>query len=91
MFRFLFLEILVPILIFSLVRSILRALFQSKRPSASPPSVPSALPPVTVGGELKKDPVCGTYVSTHASVSRKVNGELIYFCSTECRDKYRAA
>jgi len=39
--------------------------------------------------ELKKDPVCGTYVSTAASVSRKVAGELVYFCSAECRDKYK--
>jgi YHS domain-containing protein len=41
------------------------------------------------GGELKKDPVCGTYVSTSASISRTVKGEVFYFCSKECADKYR--
>ncbi|MCU1235201.1 MAG: hypothetical protein JWP63_3168 [Candidatus Solibacter sp.] len=92
MLRYLFLEILVPVLIFTLVRSILRTLFQAHRNApvqrqsqTSPPT------PVTAGGELKKDPVCGTYVSTHGSVTRKVDGELFYFCSPECRDKYRAA
>ena len=90
MLRYLFLEILVPILIFTLVRSILRTLFQSRRTPSAPPQSQAA-PPIAAGGELKKDPVCGTYVSTQTSLSRKVNGELLYFCSDECRDKYRAA
>jgi YHS domain-containing protein len=38
--------------------------------------------------ELKKDPVCGTYVSPATGVSRSVQGHLIYFCSKECRDKF---
>ena len=90
MFRYFILEILVPILIFTLLRSILRSFFQSRRTVArtSPQQSP---PPVVAGGELRKDPVCGTYVSTGASITRKVNGELLHFCSTECRDKYRAA
>ena len=41
------------------------------------------------GGELKKDPVCGTYVSPDASVTKRIDGQMIYFCSTACRDKYR--
>ena len=44
-----------------------------------------------VRGELKKDPVCGTFVSTGSSVKQMVNGETVHFCSTTCRDKYRAA
>jgi YHS domain-containing protein len=39
-------------------------------------------------GELKRDPVCGTYVAAGASVRKTVRGEVIYFCSTACRDKY---
>jgi YHS domain-containing protein len=46
---------------------------------------------VRSGGELKKDPVCGTYVSPAASITRTVNGEVLYFCSRECSDKYRVA
>jgi YHS domain-containing protein len=38
--------------------------------------------------ELKKDPVCGTYVSPATGVSRSVQGHVIYFCSKECRDKF---
>jgi YHS domain-containing protein len=91
MLRYFILEILVPILIFTLLRSILRSLFQSKRTTAVRTPPQSAPPTVFAGGELKKDPVCGTYVSTGASITRKVNGELVHFCSTACRDKYRAA
>jgi len=41
------------------------------------------------GGELKKDPVCGTFVAVASSIKATVKGETIHFCSTACRDKYR--
>jgi YHS domain-containing protein len=91
MFRYFILEILVPILIFTLLRSILRSLFQSAKTVTRTAPPPSSQPPVFAGGELKKDPVCGTYVSTSVSVTRTVDGQLLHFCSTACRDKYRAA
>ncbi len=40
--------------------------------------------------ELKKDPVCGTYVSAASGFTRSVNGEVICFCSKECRDRFVA-
>jgi YHS domain-containing protein len=93
MLRYLIVDILLPLLAFALLRSIFRSLFHTGRDvtrqaqNAPPPSRPN----VVSGGELKKDPVCGTYVSTGASVTRTVNGELLHFCSKECRDKYRVA
>jgi YHS domain-containing protein len=41
------------------------------------------------GGELKQDPVCGTFVATSSSIKTTVNGEVLHFCSTACRDKYK--
>lgn len=41
------------------------------------------------GGELKKDPVCGTYVSTSTPLRKTVDGETVYFCSQGCLDKYK--
>lgn len=41
-------------------------------------------------GELKRDPVCGTYVSTAASVKRTISGQVVHFCSAACSDKYHA-
>ncbi|MGA2134874.1 MAG: hypothetical protein ABSH50_21520 [Bryobacteraceae bacterium] len=49
------------------------------------------MPTVSQGGELKKDPVCGTYVSAEVAVTQKASGQTVYFCSAACRDKYRAA
>jgi len=40
-------------------------------------------------GELKRDPVCGTYVAESASVKQVAGGEVIHFCSEACRDKYK--
>jgi YHS domain-containing protein len=42
------------------------------------------------GVQMAKDPVCGTYVVPDRAVSAVVGRQTIYFCSTECRDKYRA-
>ena len=40
-------------------------------------------------GELKRDPVCGTYVSTAASVQKTVKGQVVHFCSEACSEKYK--
>ena len=90
MLRYLFLEIVLPLLVFLFLRSLFGKVFRPgrtvSRRDAAPPQ-----PTVIAGGELKKDPVCGTYVSAALSVTRTVNGEMMHFCSNECRDKYRAA
>ena len=90
MIRYLFVDFLLPVLLFFLLRAALRNLFCGK-PLPHPPALRRIhlLLPVQPGGELKKDPVCGTYVSTAASVTRTVGGQVVHFCSKECRDKYR--
>lgn len=42
------------------------------------------------GGELKRDPVCGTFVAAATSLKRLAGGETYYYCSPACRDKHRA-
>jgi YHS domain-containing protein len=46
---------------------------------------------VPLSGELKKDPACGTYIAAASSIQEKVGGEILYFCSKQCRDKYVAS
>jgi YHS domain-containing protein len=83
MIRSFFVDFILPLLLFLIVRSILGSLFKRGRGVAvKSPSQPSP------SMELKKDPVCGTYVSPATGVSRSVQGHLIYFCSKECRDKF---
>ena len=47
-------------------------------------------PKVPTGGELKKDPVCGTFISTATALQKKSGGEVHYFCSAECMNKFRS-
>jgi YHS domain-containing protein len=78
------LEFLPYLLLFLFLRSILRSFLANRRRAPSAPPQP----PIQSGGELKKDPVCGTYVSAAASFTRSVNGQVVHFCSKECRDRY---
>jgi hypothetical protein len=88
MIRLFFRFIVLPVLLFYVVRAILASIIEGFRSTLSPQSAAKQPPAVRSGGELKKDPVCGTYVSTSASISRTVHGEVFYFCSKECSDKY---
>ncbi len=43
------------------------------------------------GEDLVRDPQCGTYVPVSSAVKATIGGETLYFCSEECRDRYREA
>ena len=75
--------ILVLPTVIRLVLTVLRALLA---PARKPERAEAEGIPLR--GELKRDPVCGTFVSTAASVKKSVRGEVVHFCSTECRDKH---
>lgn len=49
----------------------------------------SEIPRRTGEVETFQDPVCGVYVTKEDAVIGKLNGERIYFCSTECLEKYQ--
>jgi len=92
MIRYLIVRILLPLILILLVRSVIVALVKAFSQAFRVPAPQEAKQASTFqsGGELKKDPVCGTYVSTGASVTKKVNGELVHFCSAKCRDEFKA-
>ena len=83
----LFIILIAALMVRQVVALIVRAFSQL---TASPARPEPARPP-QAGGELKKDPVCGTFVAVASSIKRTVNGEVIHFCSTTCRDNYRIA
>jgi uncharacterized protein len=93
MFRLVF-RFLVLVVFFAFLRYVItavaRVFSQTMRSQSSPPPV-QQVPKSELGGELKQDPVCGTFVPTTSSVRKTVNGELVYFCSAACRDKFRVA
>ncbi len=51
-------------------------------------SAPPRAPNAPASGELKRDPVCGTFVPVTTSYRKTVGAESYYFCSADCRDKY---
>jgi YHS domain-containing protein len=91
-----FIYILISIFVITFVRMVIGIIMRGMgealkeqstagRPQPGPPPRP---PAATVGGELKRDPVCGTFVPATTTFRKTVNGQLQYFCSAECRDKY---
>jgi|SRR5580698_7505636 YHS domain-containing protein len=91
-------ELLFAVLIITILRSVIGVVMKifgnifgpqagastaNSKPNPPRPAVPS-------GGELKKDPVCGTFIAADTAVQKRVGGELYYFCSADCRDKFKA-
>ena len=85
--------LIASVLVISVVRAILGALMKGVgdlfRSSSDASSTTPARPSTEgMGGELKKDPVCGTFISPAAAFQKSVGGTTYYFCSVVCRDKF---
>lgn len=85
MFRTLLEEFVFPLVLFLIVRSLLKGWLG---PTRRTPAQRRPVEQTRTATELKKDPVCGTYVSAASEFTRTVNGATIWFCSKECRDRY---
>jgi YHS domain-containing protein len=72
----------------SVVAGVVRA-FKDTSQAATTPPAPSAPGELRSAGELRKDPVCETYISVPSPWAKLVKGETVYFCSKECRDRFR--
>jgi YHS domain-containing protein len=88
--------LIASVLVISVVRSIIGIVLKGFSDLFHPPeagpantSTPSSTPSVPMVGELKKDPVCGTFVSTSTAFQKRIGGETYYFCSDDCRDKFK--
>lgn len=86
-FRFLLLVVAIGFIRY-VIRTVARVMSQAGNMPARRPDQPPGAP---TGGELKQDPVCGTFVPVSTSVKKTVNGELVHFCSVTCRDKFKVA
>jgi hypothetical protein len=91
------LEFLALLLFFTIARAIIGSLGQAYRAAMQGPAGSDGVKAGTdseakagiqSAGELRKDPVCGTFVATATSVKRVVNGETYYFCGPDCRDRF---
>ena len=83
---------LLRVFVLVLLLFLLRYLFQSLvtrakialfgRPAASDP------PQNVITGRAHKDPHCGTYVAEELAIKATAAGQVHYFCSPECRDRF---
>ena len=46
--------------------------------------------PVRGGKRLVKDPICGIHMAEELALPLEANGEVLHFCSQECRAKYES-
>jgi uncharacterized protein len=79
------------VILFAL-RLLLRLFFGARRPTTPgrrPGSAPA--PGERAGGELVRDPQCGTYVARSRAIAAGSGSATVFFCSTACRDAYAAA
>jgi YHS domain-containing protein len=85
------LYLVIGLLILTFVRAVMgmitKAFAELFNTSSGQPGSPRAASTPT-GGELKKDPVCGTFISTATAFQKAAGGQTYYFCSTACRDKF---
>jgi hypothetical protein len=64
----------------ALLRQRMRS-FVHRRPDAKASAPPKPVP-------LYRDPYCGVYVSPEVSFPAPHAGQVLHFCSAECRDRY---
>jgi YHS domain-containing protein len=70
-------------LVYKLVKALILAKTQPLR-NTRPQSVDQ------IDDIMVKDPYCETHFPKQDGVHLKISGEDLFFCSTECRDKYLA-
>ena len=78
------------ILVVTLLRSVLGVVMRGFGDLLRGTSTPTHPSKEGLGGELKKDPVCGTFISPATAIQTTSAGTTHYFCSVECRDKFHA-
>jgi YHS domain-containing protein len=67
---------------------IMRGMGDMMREQSAAQAPPGRPPGPSVSGELKRDPVCGTFVPASTNFRKIVNGQPYHFCSAACRDKF---
>ncbi len=93
MFRVIFYLLLTVVLVSvmkSIIGIVLKGFTEAMKSGSGTPGAPRVSNQVPLTGELKTDPVCGTYIAAASAIKEKVGGQVVHFCSQECRDKYVA-
>ncbi len=82
------LRIIVVLFVLRLIRNFFAT---NARPGSAPRPAGRTTAVERPGGQLVRDPQCGTYVPISTSVHLVSGPNTLYFCSVACRDAYRQA
>lgn len=75
--------------LFYLIYRVVKGLGKPGRPMTPPRRDNEAGPPGASRTEdLVQDPQCGVFIPRSEGVASVVDGQVLYFCSTGCRDKF---
>jgi YHS domain-containing protein len=76
------------VLIVSWAFSILRRIVRNMG-GAAPTARPDIdVPNDAIARKLVRDPVCGMHLAESVAIPLREGGELLHFCSMDCREKY---
>jgi hypothetical protein len=89
MFRFI-LYALAILLLVSVLRSVIGVLTKAFAAviSAGAPQHSGTQQKAQLGGDLHRDPVCGTFVAESTPFQRQQAGSKFYYCSETCKEKH---
>jgi YHS domain-containing protein len=92
------LYLIAGVLILAVLRSVIGVVLKgvadffgaaSSSPGSGQPGSGARTQSIPTAEALKKDPVCGTYLAASSGVQKTMGGVTYYFCSAECRDKFK--
>jgi len=89
MLRFI-LYLLATVLVVTVLRSVIGIVLKAASGFLGGPSQPAKRHTQPAGGVLHKDPVCGAYVPDSISVKLPADGQILHFCSDDCKKKYQS-
>src|SRR5262245_54208935 len=78
------------VLVVSWAVKLLGRAFGGKNANQTAPEQPER-EPVAGSRRLVKDPVCGMHMAEELALPLNANGEVVHFCSEECRTKYEGS
>lgn len=89
MLRFILLSLLLTFLLRALIR-LWAGFVQGVQGQPGPASAPRGRTAAQRSVQMARDPICGTFVVPERAIALSAGSEQLFFCSVECRDKYRA-
>lgn len=94
MFRIV-LYVLLAVVLISLLRSVIGVITKIMASfldsGGGPTQTPRGADAQQLGGDLHRDPVCGTYVAESTPHQQRISGQVFYYCSESCKERHALA